>query len=110
MGNETNGRLRTILTDDEHHAFDERFAIVFFRDQGIAKVIDEATEQFLTFTRFKNEHGVRGALWLTSDRARVFHTVQAYATDKARREARRPIDVSATPQKNNYHRSTETSR
>lgn len=84
-GVQDNGRVPTVLNDEEIDAFNDRFAMVMLFDRGVALVFDEATGAHHTFTRFKREFGVRGELWLNSDRKRAFTNLAAYEADKRQR-------------------------
>jgi hypothetical protein len=87
MGVQDNGRAPTILTDEEIDQINVRHSVVPCWDRGVALIGDDLTGELTTFTKFKRAHGVRGELWLQSDRKRM-SSLEAFQANQRRRAIR----------------------
>lgn len=83
MGVQSNGKPPSILTQAKHDWFDQNFSCQVLSERGVVFIRDEANDVLLTYTQFKKQFGVLGALWLASDRKPVYLTLAAYERARA---------------------------
>lgn len=87
-GVQGNFRVPSILTAEKFAELDRRYSVLCLHDRGVLLVADEQDGTLLTYHAFKKLYGTLGALFLASDRKRIYMNVFDFERARAERRNR----------------------